>query len=65
MRTRIFTPRERSLLEAWLRGEKVDTKTMSVILARIKYFRTLPGDVELYLKARRRLMAKPSKTVPT
>jgi len=65
MRTRIFTPRERILLKAWLRGEKVDTKTMSVILARIKYFRALPGDVELYLRARRRLKAKPPPAGPT
>lgn len=63
MRTYIFTPRERKIIEAWLRNESVDAKSLSTIVARLRGFRQLERDVELYLKAARK--AKPSKAALT
>jgi hypothetical protein len=56
MRTYIFTVLERKLLNEWLRGE-VTLKDIRLrkILSRIRLFKDLSGDVELYLAVRDRL----------
>ncbi|MEM2263473.1 MAG: hypothetical protein QW160_04545 [Candidatus Bathyarchaeia archaeon] len=58
MRTYIFTERERSIVKAFLSGEK----TYGLDLARIKYvvrtFKRLGGDVELYLRFREAATAR-------
>ena len=56
MRSYIFTPLERRILEGWLRGE-VDSRDVRLrkVLSRVRLFRRLAEDVELYLAVRRRL----------
>jgi hypothetical protein len=54
MRSYIFTSRERSLLRKWLNeGEKAET--LDMILHRVKHFKDLEKDVELYLTVKERL----------
>jgi hypothetical protein len=65
MRSYIFTPLERRILQRWLQGQDTEPKVLSVILARVRGFEALASDVELYLSVRRRLKAKPSKTAST
>jgi uncharacterized protein YjhX (UPF0386 family) len=65
MRTYIFTDRERRILETWLGGGRVEIKAISQVLSRIKSFNRLGNDIDLYLVAKRRLKAKPSKTAST
>ena len=54
MRTYIFTTRERGLLRKWLNeGEKAET--LDMILHRVRHFKDLEKDVELYLAVKERL----------
>jgi hypothetical protein len=54
MRSYIFTSRERNLLRKWLNeGEKAET--LDMILHRVKHFKDLEKDVELYLTVKERL----------
>ena len=65
MRTYIFTARERKVIRAFLDGEIPGTgKAIGMIRLRLKTFKDLAGDVELYLALRRRF-AKPVRTVTT
>ena len=56
MRTYIFTKLERSILDGWLKGE-IDWHDIRLrkILSRIRLFKDLSSDVELYLAVRSRL----------
>jgi hypothetical protein len=56
MRKRIFTNRERALIERFLTGEVTSTdRGWSQLLWRIRHFTELPRDVELYLAVRRKI----------
>lgn len=47
MRSYIFTARERALLRKWLsKGERAET--LDMILHRVRHFKDLEKDVELY-----------------
>ena len=62
MRSYIFTDRERKVIVGFFRGEvKASDDIMRQIVARMRSFRDLAGDVELYLELRRRL-AEPKTT---
>ncbi|MBO3797481.1 MAG: hypothetical protein QW491_13130 [Thermoproteota archaeon] len=63
MHSRIFSRREREILETWLRGERVEPIEIAKILYRFRRFRELPGDVDLYLRVSRK--AKLMKTAST
>ncbi|GEM_PF-2711228 len=65
MRSYIFTPRERRVIQAWSRGEKVNIVEIDRLLWRFRTFRNLASDVELYLLIRERLKAKPLPTKTT
>jgi len=65
MRSYIFTPRERRVIQAWFRGEKVSIIEIDRLLWRFRTFRDLASDVELYLLIGKKLRAKPSKTIST
>ena len=56
MRTYIFTPLERKILKGWLKGE-VDWRDIRLrkILSRVRLFKELSADVELYLTVKSRL----------
>ena len=56
MRTYIFTELEREILRGWLKGE-IDWHDIRLrkILSRIRLFKELSADVELYLAVKRRL----------
>ena len=56
MRTYIFTPFEKRILMEWLNNE-IPSGDIRVrkILSRIKLFNNLAGNVDLYLRVRRRL----------
>jgi len=53
MRSYIFTRRERGIVEALLRGEKVSRLEVAKIMFRLRRFTQLARDVELYLALRR------------
>lgn len=56
MRSYIFTERERQVIAGFFRGEvKASDDIMRQIVARMRSFRDLARDVELYLELRRRL----------
>jgi hypothetical protein len=56
MRTYIFTPLERKILRSWLNGETtLKDIRLRKVLSRIKLFKDLSIDVDLYLLIRRRL----------
>lgn len=62
MRTYIFTETERSVLNGWLEGEVTPRDVrLRKILSRVKLFRGLAEDVDLYLRVRGRL-AEPKST---
>jgi hypothetical protein len=63
MRTYIFTPREREVIRGFLKG-KVAAKdhAVRVITSRVRVFKELSSDVDLYLELRRRL-AEPEAAV--
>ena len=53
MRSYIFTAKERTVINAFLKGEVPFTDhLLSQIRTRVKQFRGLSGDVELYLRLR-------------
>ena len=56
MRTYIFTDLERRILKGWLKGE-IDWRDIRLrkVLSRIRLFKELSADVELYLAVKRRL----------
>jgi len=56
MRTYIFTDLERQILSGWLNGE-VTLKDIRLqkVLSRVRLFKELAGDVDLYLRVRSRL----------
>jgi hypothetical protein len=54
MRSYIFTSRERNLLRKWL-NEAEKAETLDMILHRVKHFKDLEKDVELYLTVKERL----------
>lgn len=55
MKSYIFTQRERTLLQKWLNtGQKAD-ETVDMIFHRVKSFRDLENDVQLYLRVKDRL----------
>ena len=56
MRTYIFTKLEREILRGWLKGE-IDWHDIRLrkILSRMRLFKDLSRDVELYLSVKRRL----------
>jgi hypothetical protein len=56
MRTYIFTALERKILKGWLSGEvRLSDIRLRKILSRIRLFKELASDVELYLAVIRRL----------
>jgi len=50
LRSYIFTDRERRIVEALLRGERVSRVEVAKIKHRIRRFTQLSSDVELYLR---------------
>jgi hypothetical protein len=65
MRSYVFTPLERQILRDWLKG-KVTLKDIRLkkVLSRVRLFKDLAVDVDLYLLVRRR-MAESKATVST
>jgi hypothetical protein len=62
MRTYIFTPLERKIIKGWLKGEiSLSDIRLRKILSRVRLFKKLASDVELYLAVSRRL-AEPETT---
>jgi hypothetical protein len=56
MRSYIFTARERQVIHAFLKGEIPETgKEIGMIRLRMRTFKDLARDVDLYLDLRRRL----------
>lgn len=55
MRTYIFTPLERKILQEWLMGEAATDVRLRKILSRVRLFKDLAGDVDLYVRVRSRL----------
>lgn len=56
MRTYIFTERERSIIKALLEGQKLPSLTVARIKHRVKTFKELESDVQLYLKLHEKTM---------
>jgi len=65
MRSYIFTDRERKIIRGFLSG-RVESKdpNLMVIISRLKSFKDLSRDVELYLRLRSRL-TEPETTTST
>lgn len=62
MRSYIFTAREREVLARFLRGEaKASDDVIRQVIIRMRSFKDLARDVELYLELRRRV-AEPEST---
>jgi hypothetical protein len=56
MRSYIFTALERQVLRGWLNGElTLKDVRLQKVLSRVRLFKVLAGDVDLYLKVRSRL----------
>jgi hypothetical protein len=56
MRSYIFTALERRVLRGWLNGElTLKDVRLQKVLSRVRLFKVLAGDVDLYLKVRSRL----------
>jgi len=63
MRSYIFTEKERVLIVNFLAGNiNAKDRSLHVILSRVRHFKELAADVDLYLDLRRRL-AKAEATV--
>ena len=56
MRTYIFTEREREIIEAFIEGKKLPSLTVARIRHRIRTFKELESDVQLYLKLHEKIM---------
>lgn len=65
MRSYIFTARERRLFGNWLEEKEVDATSLSKLIYRFRTFKSLEGDVDLWLRIHRRLKAEPSRAVTT
>jgi hypothetical protein len=56
MRSYIFTPKERETISAYFKGEvKASDDIMRQIAVRVRSYRDLPGDIDLYNRLRGRL----------
>ena len=56
MRSYVFTPLERRILNGWLNGElTLRDIRLQKVLSRVRLFETLANDIDLYLKVRGRL----------
>jgi hypothetical protein len=56
MRSYIFTDLERKVLKGWLNGElTLKDIRLQKVLSRIRLFKALASDVELYLAIRRKI----------
>jgi hypothetical protein len=56
MRSYIFTDLERKVLKSWLNGElSLKDIRLQKVLSRIRLFKALASDVELYLAIRRKI----------
>jgi len=62
LRSYIFTDRERRIVKAFLAGEKVDRLDIGRIMHRVRSFKGLPGDVDLYLALRRLAESKTAES---
>ena len=61
MRSYIFTDRERRIIRDFLEGRRnIKDRALSVILTRVKSFKYLASDVELYLRLRKAITANPT-----
>jgi len=54
MRSYIFTERERTLI-LWVLDKRISLKdrSLDVILSRLRHFKELAGDIQLYIRLRR------------
>jgi hypothetical protein len=59
MHTKLFSRREREVLEAWLSGRPYDHIYLSKVLYRVRSPSRLEEDIRLLARVRRRLKAKP------
>jgi hypothetical protein len=65
MRSYIFTPKERKVIEGFFAGRvKLGDDIMRQIVARLRGFTDLASDIDLYLELRSRL-AEPEEAVST
>jgi hypothetical protein len=56
MRSYIFTAKERKVVKGFLRGEvRASDDVMRQIAVRMRSFKDLPGDIDLYMLLRERL----------
>lgn len=56
MRSYIFTPKERGLIAALLDGRiGIRDDVIHVVISRVRHFKELSRDVDLYLELRRRI----------
>jgi hypothetical protein len=63
MRSYIFTAREREVIQAFLEGRIPETgKDIGMIRLRIRTFRNLSSDINLYLKLRQRFAESKTTT---
>jgi len=61
MRTYIFTEREREIIKAIIEGKNLPSLTVARIKHRIRTFKELEFDVQLYLKLHEKII-QPSST---
>jgi len=54
MRSYMFTEKERETINAFLRGQALPSLTIARLKHRIRSFKQLESDVELYLKIRQK-----------
>jgi hypothetical protein len=56
MRSYIFTEKERGLIKSLLEGRRgIRDDALHVVVSRVRSFKALASDVDLYLELRRRL----------
>ena len=56
MRSYVFTPLERQILRGWINGNiTLKDIRLKKVLSRVRLFKALAADVDLYLAVRRRL----------
>jgi hypothetical protein len=55
MRTYVFSKKERETVNALLNGEELPSLTLARLKYRIKTFKTLQSDVQLYLQVSKKL----------
>jgi hypothetical protein len=65
MRTYVFTELERKVLYRWLDGQlTLKDLRLQKVLSRVRLFKTLATDIDLYVRVRGRL-AESERAVPT